>query len=104
MKIIIAGSILALVVSMSAWGQTNDMEPEYPITGMSGVDLGICIQHISRKLPVGPRVTGVTVNNNNKVTVNLGEIAGPLAGHGQYIIYERKQGEWVETSRGSWVS
>ena len=106
MKKIILTVVVALALTADLFAQTNSspnsVQSEYPVTGMSAVQLVAFINEI--KLPVGPRIIGITVKNERSVTIRTGRLTGPLAGAGEDITFEKKDGKWIETNRIHWVS
>ena len=98
-------------LACSSFSQTNPpakaTESDYPITGMTAIDLASCINEIKLLLPVGPKIVNISIKNESKVTITTittEKVTGPLSGGGDMITFEKKNGKWVETSNGHWVS
>jgi hypothetical protein len=109
MKGIISVFLITTLLCFVARGQESNKtsqahSPEYPITGMTAMDLSNCLSELKYKLPVGLKIISIYIFNEKKVNVTLGRIDGPLAGHGEVITFELKEGKWVATQKSKLVS
>ena len=95
-----------LALTCGLFAQTNASsggeQSEYPISGMTVIQLASFINEV--KLPVGPRIIGIQIKNERTVIIRTGKLTGPLAGTGEEIVFEKKNGKWEETSRIHWKS
>ncbi|RMH03299.1 MAG: hypothetical protein D6702_06240 [Planctomycetota bacterium] len=53
---------------------------------------------------VEPPVRSVTVRDPNRAEVHTGVMRGPLAGGGQTVELERRDGHWVVVGVAQWIS
>jgi len=106
MKTILLAMAVFVMLSSGLFGQTNasvsGVQSEYPITGMTLIELTSFINEV--KLPVGPKIIGIQIKNERTVIIRTGKLTGRLAGAGEEIVFEKKNGKWVETSRIHWKS
>lgn len=106
MKTILFAMAIFLALTFGLFAQTNvssgGVQSEYPITGMTLIELTSFINEV--KLPVGPKIIGIQIKNERTVIIRTGKLTGHLAGAGEEIVYEKKNGKWVETSRIHWKS
>jgi hypothetical protein len=52
---------------------------------------------------IDPRIIYIASTGTNMVEVRTG-VNIPLAGHGQILLFEKKNGRWIITDIGSWLS
>jgi hypothetical protein len=108
MKFKVIVSLISLFVCHTALSQqTNNVvsarNSDYPVTGMSAMDLANCFSELKYKLPVGPKIIAVRLFNERKITITTGSIENKYQGIGVETTYELKDGKWVATNKATWV-
>ena len=97
-------------LTVIAHSQTNTpptpRSAEYPVMGMTPIDLAAFLNEIKTQMPVGPNIVSVTVKNDGQVTITTinRPIKGPLSGAGETITYSKENGKWIVTERTTWIS
>jgi len=77
---------------------------EYPVLGMKPEELISTLREISALLEEDTAILDLRFLGTNRLEITTGKRTAPLGGHGLNILFERKEGKWVETMRNRWVS
>ena len=90
------------------FASTNSRNPEFPMIGLSSVDLKQMTDQIESAAPRGNSrlVLSVQVLGKNTVGIRTGIIAGPCGGGGRTFRFNRTPTGWKmdENWMGSWIS
>ena len=102
---IVAFASCVFLVHAQETNKTDRFDP-YPkaITGMGITDLTNAMQDIKGQIPVGPKIIGMTIEDESHIIVTTGKITGPLAGVGTKIFFEKVEGKWKKMKEIHWVS
>jgi hypothetical protein len=96
---------MGCVVMAEENGAPKDpLQPEYPVTGMTVIQIETILKEIKGQLPVGPKIISISFQSESKVIIQTGKVSGPLAGNGTYIIFQKIDGKWKKTEEISWLS
>jgi len=82
------------------WGKKTT----FPMTGLSASELCSALTEIGQMLPPESRILDVISLGDGRLQITTGRRNAPIGGNGLDLIFEKKDGLWVETRRSRWVS
>lgn len=98
----VAGHTLVFKPSRQSWSPSEKAQPVHQ-TRTTGLPLTEFISFVDSQ-PLGPEILSIEVVSESKLIVCTGYVAGPDAGKGRELTYEKQDGYWKKIIEAMWVS